>query len=258
MSGEHVTENLAAYALGVLDGADLLAVARHLPGCPACRAELAAWYRTAEALSVAVPPREPPSDLRRRVVERTLHASRAAGTGDGVEASIPVAAPRPVASPQRRRGFLAWLPMQPAIVFSAIALIAVLVVGNLLQWRQINTLRAAQSTSAPNQAVMVQLKGTASMPEATGVMITFPGSWNGSLTVDNLPALDAEHQYQLWLVEGDDRISGGVFSVTARGYGVLHVITDRPLEGFDRFGVTVEPAGGSPSPTGEKVLGSEG
>ncbi|MBA2598488.1 MAG: zf-HC2 domain-containing protein [Chloroflexia bacterium] len=40
---EHVAHLLPAHAVGTLDGAERADVLAHLPGCPACRAELAAW-----------------------------------------------------------------------------------------------------------------------------------------------------------------------------------------------------------------------
>ena len=79
---------------------------------------------------------------------------------------------------------------------------------------------------------------------------------HGTLVVDGLPALDEERQYQLWLIEDGQRTSGGVFSVNPEGYGSLWVLSPEPLSGYSAFGITIEPAGGSPGPTGAKVLGS--
>jgi anti-sigma-K factor RskA len=69
--------------------------------------------------------------------------------------------------------------------------------------------------------------------------------------------LGSDQQYQLWLVLDDERTSGGVFSVDYYGYGAMVIHAPRPLNEYTSFGVTVEPAGGSPAPTGEKVLGGE-
>ena len=78
----------------------------------------------------------------------------------------------------------------------------------------------------------------------------------GGLVVEDLPALDANHQYQLWLIDRDgQRTSGAVFSVDAEGYGTTMVTSPLPLTSYVAFGVTAEPIGGSPGPTGQKVLG---
>jgi hypothetical protein len=46
-----------------------------------------------------------------------------------------------------------------------------------------------------------------------------------------------------------------VFSVDAGGYGTTMVTSPLPLTSYVAFGVTVEPIGDSPGPTGQKVLG---
>jgi len=46
--------------------------------------------------------------------------------------------------------------------------------------------------------------------------------------------------------------------VNEEGYGSIVVSSqEQPLISYSDFGVTVEPAGGSLGPTGEKVLGGE-
>jgi hypothetical protein len=51
------------------------------------------------------------------------------------------------------------------------------------------------------------------------------------------------------------RTSGGVFAVNPEGYGALWISSPEPLSSYPAFGITIEPVGGSPGPTGEKVLG---
>jgi anti-sigma-K factor RskA len=79
----------------------------------------------------------------------------------------------------------------------------------------------------------------------------------GSLAVTHAPLLTEDQQYQIWLIQDGVRTSGGVFSVNEDGYGNLMVSAEQPLDSFQSFGVTIEPLGGSPQPTGEKILGGE-
>jgi anti-sigma-K factor RskA len=79
---------------------------------------------------------------------------------------------------------------------------------------------------------------------------------HGTLVVDGLAALGEEQQYQLWLIQDGQRTSGGVFSVSEEGYGSLWISSPEPLSSYSTFGITIEPAGGSPGPSGDKVLGN--
>jgi anti-sigma-K factor RskA len=72
-----------------------------------------------------------------------------------------------------------------------------------------------------------------------------------------LPRLDPAHQYQLWLVKDGERRSGGVFDADEYGYANLLLRVPRDFRGFTAIGVSVEPAGGSPGPTGDHVAGGK-
>ena len=61
--------------------------------------------------------------------------------------------------------------------------------------------------------------------------------------------------YQVWFMDAAGRrISGGTFRTAPRPYGVYTVTVPANLPAYVRIGVTLEPAGGSPSPTGPQVL----
>jgi anti-sigma-K factor RskA len=132
----------------------------------------------------------------------------------------------------------------------SLVLIVMLGVSNLFFWQQNRQVVAQKS-----EFRLVQMIGEKSAAEASGViMISGDGNF-GTLIVDGLPVLDSSRQYQLWLIKNGNRTSGGVFSVLDNTYGVLVVNSPQSLSVYDGFGVTIEPAGGSPHPTGIKVLG---
>ena len=60
-------ENIPAYAIGALDGADITALESHLKTCASCRAELAEYRAVSESLLTAVPPKQPSVALRKRL-----------------------------------------------------------------------------------------------------------------------------------------------------------------------------------------------
>lgn len=232
-----ITEQLPAYALGCLDPAEAAAVAAHLDGCAACRAELAAYEDVTTRLAQAAPQLAPPAALKPRLLQRVqspAHARRQAG-GTVVAASPP--------APWLRRAMAVW----PVV---SLLLVVGLATSNFLFWQQ------AGRQQAPTTAMRtVVLDGTSSAPQGTGTIVISGDGTQGALVVDALPPLDASHQYQLWLIKDGQRTSGGVFSVDAKGYAGLRVRSPEPLSDYSAFGVTVEPTGGSPGPTGPRVLG---
>ena len=80
---EHVLDDLDAYALGALDRATAERVAAHLAECPSCRRQAAELAEVVAALPDAVALREPPPDLRGRLLTsaREPAASRVATPG---------------------------------------------------------------------------------------------------------------------------------------------------------------------------------
>jgi anti-sigma-K factor RskA len=103
----------------------------------------------------------------------------------------------------------------------------------------------------------VSLGGDDLAPQAVGLIVVSQDGSHGTLVVDRLPRLDESQQYQLWLIQDGKRVSGAVFSVGEDGYGSVWVSAPEALIQYSQFGVTIEPTGGSPSPTGERVLFGE-
>jgi Anti-sigma-K factor rskA, C-terminal/Putative zinc-finger len=260
MLEEHVTDLLPGYALGCLDEEDLIKVARHLPHCAVCRSELSTYWATVDRLPFAAPLRTPSPQLKSKIMQR------AEKTAPSAIASRPTPAPAARlsnGSPDQAapgRGILAVLRSlltRPAgLAFGAIILLVIAFMGisNLLLWQQVNAL---QARVPQGNVQIVRLDGTNNAPQAQGYLMVFKNETYGTLVVENVPRLDPNHQYQLWLIRDGKRTNGGVFSVSEDGYGTLEVIAGQPLETFPSFGITVEPVGGSAAPTGKKILGGQ-
>lgn len=69
---------------------------------------------------------------------------------------------------------------------------------------------------------------------------------------EGLPPLPAGRTYQLWTIVAGAPVSHGVFDLPADGRA--QVLAQAPPGPVDAVAVTIEPAGGVPSPTGDKVL----
>ena len=114
----------------------------------------------------------------------------------------------------------------------------------------------AQGTLADYKiATLASLLGNS--PQAVAVAIWNPASQEGVLTVQKLPALAADKDYQLWVIDPQYSIpvDGGVFKVdptTGEGRLVFH--PNRPVQTVAKFAVSLERKGGVPKAEGPMVL----
>lgn len=258
MQETHVFDLLPAYALGCLDEEDLLTVARHLPACPVCRKELEGYLVTVDQIPLALPLEAPAPDLKERVLLRVGGLEAESTTKEETNKAKKV--DLPVDEKMGRSGFLEGLlslfGRKPGFALGALALmiliIALLGANTLMLGQRVNQLMARIPADDMH---LVELNGTDKAPQAAGYLMVFKDESYGALVVKDAPALDPDHQYQIWLIKDGKRSNGGVFSVDTDGYAVYEVSAAEPLVNYQNFGITVEPAGGSPGPTGQKVLG---
>ncbi len=240
MSGMHVTDWIPAYALGILPDDEREGVAQHMARCLRCQAELRAYQHILDQLPQTVPQRTPPPELRARLLQAATRAPE----------------PLPFRAPARPNPF-AWLlrPMPALVGVVGLVLIVALAGLNVVLLQQAQ--RPAATTPAPVAATdfrMVRLTSP-NVNGGTGLLVISDNGAYGTLVVDGLMPLASNQQYQIWLIKNGVRTSGGVFSVESTGYGMLEIEAPLPLIQYQSFGITIEPYGGSPGPTGEKVLG---
>jgi len=94
-------------------------------------------------------------------------------------------------------------------------------------------------------------------PQALAVAVWNPAGQEGVLTVRKLPALAADKDYQLWVVDPQYPIpvDGGVFRVDpATGEARFDFRPDRPVKTVAKFAVSLERKGGVPKAEGPMVL----
>jgi anti-sigma-K factor RskA len=105
-----------------------------------------------------------------------------------------------------------------------------------------------------SDTVTVAIGGTEAQPDSSGFLVLNANEGLAFLSVSGLPELTAEQDYQLWLIEGDTPFSAGVFSVGQPGQSTHAFTVDAERANFNAVGVSIEPTGGSPQPTGDIVL----
>ena len=231
---EHVLDLLPALALEGLDAEEASRVEEHLAGCLICRSESAALAEVSAQLAYVPAPAAPSPDLKERLMER-------------VQAARPQAI-RQIPAPSHPR----LERLLPAWGLASLVLILALGAVNLFLW---NRLGDQDAFTAPGGMRAIPLSPPDAASNASGFVLVSADGNDGALVVDGLPPLDETQQYQLWLIRDGERTSGAVFSTDENSYGGTRIRAPRSLLEYSAAGITIEPAGGSPQPTGERVLG---
>jgi anti-sigma-K factor RskA len=94
-------------------------------------------------------------------------------------------------------------------------------------------------------------------PQAVAVAVWNPAKQEGVLKVDKLPALAADKDYQLWVVDPQYKnpVDGGVFTVDPQtGVARVKFTGKQLISAVDAFAVTLERKGGVPKAEGPFVL----
>lgn len=240
MSHENARENIAAYALGALDPEDAVALQAHIQRCAECTRELSAYAGVRHGLNVAVPEAPLPDGFTERLIQRA-------------EARQPQERPvrlLPSAEPTRR-GRMSRLPW----VLAAASLILALGLGGRA-WQLQQELDQRRATIASlvellgGPDVVVRDAGTAGDGTHTRVYLSREGN-AGMVVFDNMPPPPPGRVYQLWIGNDAEVESVATFEPNANGNWFRLLKPPGGLSEYDSVGVSVEPEGGSPQPTGE-------
>ena len=231
-------DNIPAYALGALDAEDARALESHLQTCASCRTELADYRTVSEPLLMISPAKAAPAALRRKLQGRLPSAQKRA-------------LPR-----------FAWSFNQLALGIALVVLLA-LNVSSYLQIRSLQKQQAElakQLQSGQTVLAMLAYPNTESLPitgdTISGTLLVDKSRNTATIIVWNLPQLDSTQTYQAWLIDPEgNRTDAGIFRPQAdQPYTSASIYSMDDLTNFTGIGVTIEPAEGSPQPTGERVF----
>lgn len=214
MEGELIHELVSGYALDALSVDEERVFEAHLAHCPRCQEDLAALTETAAELAFAAPSSSVPAGLRGRIVQ--------AARDDG----------RKVV-PLRPR----WA--HPALAAAAAAAACAAIGLGVWAATLHSRLGSAQAL------VTVPLRG------ASGSLILSRGG-EAALVVSRLAAPPGGKAYEVWVIHGATARRAGLFSPRAGATTVIR-LAERVSSG-DRVGITLEPKGGSPQPTGKPLV----
>lgn len=279
--------DLDLYALDALPGPETDALEEALVNAPedqrvSMLAHIAATREVAaDMVAAAGLDASPPPALRARVLDEVATYARreAAGRSGKFDDDDNTADPAPgdrsdgggsvvdLNSARQNRGRKTW-----AVIGSAAAAVLLVAGGVAIGWL------AGGSSSEDNLPVATPTSTTPptdapsapSMPEGVAQLLASddleisrgPVGSAGAATVlasqsadmavismTGLPEPDAGRAYQLWLMGDHDPIPAGTMEAGQVGPSPAAMIND--IRGSDQIGITNEPAGGSPAPTGD-------
>ena len=255
-----VEELLPFYVLDALTPEERELVESYLAQHPEARAQVEELQAGASALPHGIAPVEPPRHVREALMARVNSDAEARAPSD-------VRAPR---QPARRA-----LRFEDIFRVLSLGAAAIAIVWAFALNAQVSRLRSEISTlndrveaqsqsltqlinSLPQQNVVtVALKGTEAQPSAQGQLIADPKDRSAVLVITGLPPLEPGRTYQVGLIDGGAPVSAGLLTVDENGQGVFVVDSDQAIGSFNALGISIEPEGGSPEPTGEIVVLSE-
>ncbi len=224
-------------------------VAAHIDLCPNCRERYESLTQAVLNLALAVPQMAPPPQLKQALMEQ-------------IAAGVPELDARDEAEGATARSWqqtLRAIFAHPALMLSAALAVAALAGYAYLASRPAPVAPTIDSLDrlVAESSEAIKLNGTPQTPDAWADLRFQPDNREAVLVVGDLPALDSDKTYQLWLVDNTGkRDTGALFNCGSKGTAKVLVAAPRRMRDYVRFGVTIEPAGGSPGPTGPGVLRS--
>jgi anti-sigma-K factor RskA len=250
-----IEEQLDLFALGALEGDERREVELHLATCAACTRALAETRGVLASMALTAPPAVPAPRVKLQLLERIRKDAPAVPERQSVRPSVET---RRISWWNR-----VWAPA--AVVFAAIALffwvsnqrlaneIEVLRKAAIEQKAQLDHFKAVSQMVLSPDTVTVNL--ASARPDFAGSGRVIYNARRGALMYSgSVPPLAAGKAYELWVVpKTGNPIPAGLLSVSASGEGSVVLPSIPAGVAYKAFAITLEPAGGTPAPTGPFV-----
>ncbi len=229
-----------AYAVNALTEVEAARFARHLAQCPACAQEVGELRETAARLALGVA-ETPPAAMRARVMSALPDVRQ-------LPPDVPPTGTRPV--PRRRRTRL------PQMIAAACLAVAAAATGVAVNAQHEADTQHARTARAEQQAQA--LSALAAAPDAafhtgavsgggTATVLSSARLGRAALLYHDLPKLPDAKVYELWYSRAGTMVPAGLLDQGRSGGAAL--LRGAP-GGADGVGLTVEPEGGSATPSG--------
>jgi anti-sigma factor RsiW len=241
---EEVLNLIPAYAFGTTDPEETRFVEKHLSDCPEAVAELSLYGEIRDGMLFEPPLVTAPPHLAEKIAQIPRSP----------KVAVQPLRPESITRPHFNVGWAA-----------AAAVLVLFVFSNLYWFNQIQGIQAENAALLEDQRMFTAMRSgdlvetelaatDETMTDYSGSVLWKEDMQSALLRVANLPSTDEDQEYQLWLIGADHLIGVGTFRVNPDGTGVLKFESDEPFTAFSAFGITLEPAGGSPAPTTSPML----
>jgi len=251
---EQYADDLALYALGVLEGAERASLAKHLDGCSGCRQELEALRGDSALLAMSSTGPKPPQRSRQRLLNAIAKEPRRSAA---------------VAEPGWRFNLWALFGWAAAVGMLVVVIQlrrqnaslqqAMNSLGSVLGSQTIeleNARRIVDTLTAP-EAQTVTLVTAKTPPQPQGKAFYLRNRSGLVFVANNLAPLPPDKIYELWLIPPNGKpIAAGLFKPDAKGNASVINPPELPA-GVEAktFAVTLEPASGPhDAPRGTGVM----
>ncbi len=245
-------EALALYALDALDNAEeRTALEAHLNSCPECRTELEALRGDTALLALSAVGPAPPQRSRQRLLD-AIHEDASRSSAKPQRMIVGVLRPR-------------WFTFVPIAATLLLAIFGLTLVRSNLRLRTrlerteaqlqeyheqlAQTKAVVDLLNAPDAQHLTLVKAN-TPPQPQIKMIYSPRKGGLLLMANNLDPLPQDKVYELWLLpmNGSAPMPAGTFKPQSNGSAMMDHSMTAGVEA-KAFAITVEPEGGSQTPT---------
>lgn len=217
----------ASYAVGALTAAERRELEQELRRSPRLATEVDEFAETAAMLGLAAEPVTPPASLREQLLgalDATPQASRV------------------VRGP--------WFSRPVAMLLGAAAAAVIVIGGTVVVFDLTRPPSAVEqiTAAADYERIVIEMDGGASVTAVWSESLE-----RAALVVENMDAAPSGHVYQAWFIDDAGRAEpSSIFS--ASGNETVSVSLSGAMHAGDAIGITIEPAGGSETPTTTPIV----
>jgi hypothetical protein len=243
-----MADAIVAYAFDSIAPDEAAKVVAYVAAHPEAQALLDEYREIVGLLPYATAPSEPPPFLREGVL-RTIRAERS------------------------RRRFSVPLPSRIAFAIAACLVFSLLLwdiglqrrVGEGMAVPTATSAAATTSAASPISDILSRpdlltypMDAQPDAPSASGRVYLTTDPQLSAMAVWHMPPLPPDRTYQLWFrLDDQTRVSITTFTVDERGSAVIRLNVPHMNRPYVQCGITQEPIGGSPEPSGPRMLSSQ-